>query len=69
MENKQTAMQELIELLELNKTNKPWPYLIDIIKEVYLVKEKEQIVKAYSFPNTMINQTSEEYYKKTYGKK
>ena len=37
-----TAMTELIELLELNTTNEPLPYLIDVIKEVYIEKEKEQ---------------------------
>jgi hypothetical protein len=42
-----SAMQELIELLELNTTNEPLPHLIDVIKEVYLEKEKEQIVDAY----------------------
>ena len=41
-----TAMQELIELLELNTRNEPLPYLIDVIKEVYIQKEKEQIIDA-----------------------
>jgi len=38
-----TAMQQLIELLELNTTNEPLPYLIDVIKEVYIQKEKDQM--------------------------
>jgi hypothetical protein len=42
-----TAMQELIELLELNTKNEPLPYLIDVIKEVYIQKEKEQIKDAW----------------------
>jgi pantothenate kinase len=43
-----TAMQELIELLELNTTNEPLPHLIDVIKEVYIEKEKEQIQEWYA---------------------
>lgn len=30
-------------------------------------KEKEQIMDAYRFPNTFINQSSEDYYNETYG--
>lgn len=29
--------------------------------------EKQQIEEAYRFPNTMLNQTSEDYYTKNYG--
>jgi predicted transposase YdaD len=73
MENKQTAMQELIELLELNKTNEPLPYLIEIIKEVYVVKEKEQIMSAYMIcddSGTLEESEvyAEQYYNRTYGK-
>jgi hypothetical protein len=42
-----TAMQELIELLELNTRNEPLPYLIDAIKQVYIPKEKKQLLNAY----------------------
>jgi hypothetical protein len=71
MSNNKTAMQELIELLELNTTNKPLPYLIEVIKEVYLVKEKEQITRAYA--QGVVNEISiystpnaEQYYNRTY---
>ena len=42
-------MQELIELLELNTTNEPLPHLIDVIKEVYIQKEKEQIINTFDY--------------------
>ena len=70
-------MQELIELLELNTTNEPLPYLIDVIKEVYIQKEKEQITKAwderanpYPYENDenwqVLDCTGEFYYNHTY---
>ena len=40
-------MQELIELLELNDKNEPMPYLIDSIKQVYMSKEKEQMLNEW----------------------
>ena len=61
-----TAMQELIELLELNDKNKPMPYIIDSIEQVYISKEKKQIMNAYlagftdGYHKTTIN--DEEYY-------
>ena len=68
MSNKKTAMQELIELLELNTTNKPLPYLIEVIKEVYLVKEKEQIKDAFDkgYSYDLFNGGGERYYNETY---
>jgi hypothetical protein len=69
-----TAMQELIELLELNTTNEPLPYLIDVIKEVYIQKEKEQIIDAYRVGKAEakmfleLNTTGEQYYNQTYNK-
>jgi predicted metal-dependent peptidase len=68
-----TAMQELIELLELNTTNEPLPYLIDVIKEVYIQKEKEQIMN--DFENGWLDcfndkgTDKEEYYNQTYKQK
>ena len=68
-------MQELIELLELNTTNEPLPYLIDVIKEVYIEKEKEQIIEAYedgkqngmdSITNIHMYIIGEMYYNQTY---
>ena len=68
-----TAMQELIELLELNTTNEPLPHLIDVIKEVYIKKEKEQIQKAFSDGQetpinhpTLPHYSREEYYNDNY---
>jgi hypothetical protein len=34
-----------------------------------LNEEKEQIIDAYRFPNTLVNMSSEQYYNETYGKK
>ena len=67
-----TAMQELIELLELNTTNEPLPYLIDVIKEVYIQKEKEQIIDAYYGKIDGVfgyREEGEEYYNQTYNQK
>ena len=71
MSNNKTAMQELIELLELNTTNKPLPYLIEVIKEVYLVKEKEQIKDAHligliTSMEMEATKQAEQYYNETY---
>lgn len=75
-----TAMQELIELLELNDKNEPMPYLIDSIKQVYISKEKEQIIDAhlegwsdaydyiYSDSNQQARQ-AEDYFDETYNQK
>ena len=59
-----TAMQELIELLELNDKNEPMPYLIDSIKQVYMSKEKEQIKDAYlkGYIHYLPEIDSKEYY-------
>ena len=64
-------MQELIELLELNDKNEPMPYLIDSIKQVYMSKEKEQIIIAHDqgiWPTPKAFDDGEEYYNQTYGK-
>ena len=67
-------MQELIELLELDEKHKEaLPYLIDVIKEVYVSKEKEQIINAYDNGSDVNDDlkplygTPEEYFKETYG--
>ncbi len=61
-----TAMQELIELLELNDKNEPMPYLIDSIKQVYMSKEKEQICNAYTDGLEGPYLGAEEYYYDNY---
>lgn len=65
-----TAMQELIELLELNDKNEPMPFLIDSIKEVYMSKEKDQIIDAYN-QGTLDGESSmlvyPNYYNQNYG--
>ena len=63
MEN-QTAMQEFIEYLELT-----YGSLDPFIKEIYLKKEKEQIIEAYDVvqadeQGNMLN--GEQYYKENY---
>lgn len=65
-----TAMQELIELLELDEKHKEaLPYLIDVIKEVYVSKEKEQIIIAHEqgiWPTPKAFDDGKEYYNQTY---
>ena len=64
-------MQELIELLELNTTNEPLPYLIDVIKEVYIQREKEQMFHSF-YAGGGVNNNEDyekefnEYYNQTY---
>ena len=59
-----TAMQELIELIENGETEL---YLIENHKQIWLEREKEQIVKAI---NTLCSNdnilTAEQYYNQTY---
>ena len=59
-----TAMQELINLLEFNTTNEPLPYLIDVINEVYISKEKEQYLDLIRFMriNDKMGKTVEDLY-------
>lgn len=61
-----TAMTELIELLELNTTNEPLPNLIDVIKEVYIQKEKEQIKNDFTNGQLFPSLKFEEYYTNEY---
>ena len=43
-----TAMEQLIELLEVGKKySDTMPFLIDVIKEVYMKKEKEQLEQSW----------------------
>lgn len=72
MENKQTAVEWLEELLHFeckyslnNEVIINYDVLDNIIMKAKKM-EKEQIMDAYRFPNTFINQSSEDYYNKTY---
>jgi superfamily I DNA and RNA helicase len=66
-----TAMQELIELLELdNELKLTMPHLIHIIEEVYIEKEKEKLIhtywEAYKEGRFSSDRTAEEYYEQTF---
>lgn len=71
---KKTAMQELIDLLSIDKILfDKTPYLIDIIKDVYIAKEKAMIERVQSdaisgakMPEGYFD--CEQYYNETYGK-
>ena len=58
-------MQELIELIENGETEL---YLIENHKQIWLEREKEQIIDAYTegYTNWDSEMTSEEYYNQTY---
>jgi hypothetical protein len=61
-----TAMQELIELIEKGETRL---YLIENHKQIWLEKEKEQIIDATclsKYNNIDDKQKGEEYYNQTY---
>jgi hypothetical protein len=66
---KQTAVEWLIEMLYSpvckgfieGRTQIPF-HIIEQAKEM----EKEQIIDAYRFPNTLVDMSSEEYYNETY---
>lgn len=62
-----TAMQELIELIEKGETRLD---LIENHKQIWLEKEKEQIIKAmnYGLGNEKEIELGEYYYNKTYNK-
>jgi superfamily I DNA and RNA helicase len=66
-----TAMQELIELLELdNELKLTMPHLMCIIEEVYIEKEKEKLIhtywEAYKEGRFSSDRTAEEYYEQTF---
>jgi superfamily I DNA and RNA helicase len=66
-----TAMQELIELLELdNELKLNMPHLMHIIEEVYIEKEKEKLIhtywEAYKEGRFSSDRTAEEYYEQTF---
>jgi hypothetical protein len=63
MQSNKTAMQELIDELELIKGYHMMPLIIRIAKD-RLEKEKEQIIEAYCKGNDNIS--AEEYYNRTY---
>ena len=64
-----TAMQELIELIENGETDL---YLIENHKQIWLEREKEQIINAYDNGSDVNDDlkplygTPEEYYNQTY---
>lgn len=67
-----TAVQELIELIENGETEL---YLIENHKQIWLEREKEQIINAHiegqrvfdNYPHTQwTNDQAEEYYNQTY---
>jgi len=67
MGNKQTAvewLEEKINLYNFEVGMDSMRIYIEYAKQI----EKEQIMKAYLFPNTMLRQTPQDYYNKTYGK-
>lgn len=74
--SKKTAMQALVDLLKVNDIYKEcMPYIIEIIKEVYLPMEREQIVEAwnsgdyayfYSKETGREFEDGSEYYNETY---
>lgn len=76
MENKQTAMQALVDLLKVKDAYKEcMPYILDIIEEVYLPMEKEQIIDSFGvgahYKSTSFigyHSMAEQYYNETYGK-
>ena len=66
-----TAIQELIELLELdNELKLTMPHLMCIIEEVYIEKEKEKLIhtywEAYKEGRFSSDRTAEEYYEQTF---
>lgn len=69
---KKTAMQELIELIEIRDAYKePMPYIIDVIKQVYIYKEKSMIkdaqidaIQGADFNSGYFD--CDKYYKETY---
>ena len=64
-----TAMQALIDLISINDAYKEsMPFLLDIINEVYLPKEKQQIVDAWDLGRRDIDYPAngEQYYISTY---
>jgi hypothetical protein len=63
MENRKTAMQELFDNLEAIDIKVPIG-----VKQIFLEKEKEQIMDAYRRVSVGLYTEAEGYYNKTYGK-
>jgi hypothetical protein len=59
---KQTAVEWLID--QYCKGN----YLIEIVEQAKEM-EKQQIIDAYRFPNTLVDMSSEQYYNETFKSK
>ena len=61
-----TAVEFLYEALwEAGNDKFIWQIILQQAKEM----EKEQIIDAYRFPNTLVDISSEQYYNETYGDK
>ena len=81
-QRKQTAVEKLAEILDSmiakslmapqdKETTVGYQAAVVEVKKYIgglLLMEKEQIRDAYRFPNTFVNQSSEDYYNETYGK-
>jgi len=68
-----TAMQDVLNLVEQMFANAKTIEVetaindvINIITQEGIEKEKEQIMNAYRFPNTLVDMSSEQYYNQTY---
>jgi hypothetical protein len=63
---KQTAVEwYFTELWSAPKDKFIWHSILIKAKEM----EKEQIIEAYRFPNTLVDMSSEQYYNENYGDK
>jgi hypothetical protein len=62
---KKTAVEYLVEQLIPKALSVEQYYHIRKAKEM----EKQQIIDAYRFPNTLVDMSSEQYYNQTFNKK
>jgi hypothetical protein len=61
----QTAVEWLVEQIE-NKNGKEFTSYYSEFIEQAKEMEKQQIIDAYRFPNTLVDMSSEQYYNETY---
>ena len=61
---KQTAVEWLREQYD----NNPESFITEDEFEKALEKEKQQIIDAYRFPNTLVDMSAEQYYNQTFKK-
>lgn len=66
MSNKQTAVEWLYQEITKKSVNDESHNVIGILNQAKEL-EKQQIIDAYRFPNTLVDMSSEEYYNETYG--